>query len=800
MMQQRRTIRKRIANGMKCIILLFALCGNAKGQVWKDSIPAAFDRFRLQHYEEKLFLHTSQNEYVTGETFWCKAYLTDAHVHQLSYLSKVAYLEMTDSYGKPVWQSSIRIDSALGTAFWQIPNTLKTGNYLLRAYTRWMRNNDPDYFFSKEIFILNPQKKPQISGAHSENIYLQSYPEGGQFVDGLENRISYHLYNAAGIGLNQPIYLIRDNKDTMLQTNPERFGMGEFLLTPEAGHKYTLALNDEAKGAREFKLLQTNANGYTIRMGPSIGGVIELRVNQSSGLSDPGCYLFMHCRQTNSRAFYEPFRNGEVIFRISEKELGEGINQFTIFNYSKIPVCERLYFRHPDRSLLFAFNTNKTYSNRAPVDLQIKSYIEGGQETSTNFSASVLKISDAAMVPENDILSYLYLESDLKGLIENPSYYFTNDTLQHGKQADLLMRTQGWRRFKWEDVMNNSKSKVTFIPEYSGPLVEAEVLGKSGKSPMPGQSVAITVPGTRFLFGVNKSDNEGKVIIPLDRREGRGELVLQVLEPGSDTMQVIPISSFDSSITQASNLPVQIENKTKIFLEEEMQDIQLSQAFGISQAGDIRAFDQADSLDFYGVPDHEYNLDDYIRFNSMEEVFREYVKEVDVRKQRNNYHLLVTNEPYNALFREDPLVLLNGIPIKDMDRIMKFDPLKIKSIGIVSRKYNLGGQAISGIISLHTYEGRLEGFELPAETLVADYEGLQVMREFPLVEYPTQKMGKSPDLRHLLHWVPDGKTSINKGMPIRFFTSDVPGIYAIIVQGLDAEGRAGSTVRFFEVR
>jgi hypothetical protein len=216
--------------------------------------------------------------------------------------------------------------------------------------------------------------------------------------------------------------------------------------------------------------------------------------------------------------------------------------------------------------------------------------------------------------------------------------------------------------------------------------------------------------------------------------------------------------------------------------------------------GDIRAYAQTDTTPFYGLADNSYQLDDYVRFTTMEEIFREYIREVDVRKTRGQYRLLVTNQPMKSVFQDDPLILLDGLPMRDINKVMAFDPLKIKNIDIVARRYYLGGLSFPGIISLQTYHGNFEGFELPPGLLVTDYEGLQVWREFSTPSYPSTTNNRKPDLRRLLYWQPDGVTTAGKGTSFRTFSADLPGRYAIIIQGIDKEGRAGSTIRYITVQ
>jgi hypothetical protein len=127
-----------------------------------------------------------------------------------------------------------------------------------------------------------------------------------------------------------------------------------------------------------------------------------------------------------------------------------------------------------------------------------------------------------------------------------------------------------------------------------------------------------------------------------------------------------------------------------------------------------------DTLPFYGKADKDYLLDDYTRFPTMDEVFREFIAEVRVRKSRDRYRMEVINLPYRIFFTGEPLILLDGVPVFDTNIIMALDPLKIRNIQVVSRTYYFGELLLKGIVSITTYDNDLAGYQLPPEAQVRD--------------------------------------------------------------------------------
>jgi len=208
-----------------------------------------------------------------------------------------------------------------------------------------------------------------------------------------------------------------------------------------------------------------------------------------------------------------------------------------------------------------------------------------------------------------------------------------------------------------------------------------------------------------------------------------------------------------------------------------------------------------DSTSFYGQPDESYLLDDYTRFPVMEEVLREYVAGIRVRNKNNNFSFQIPNKINNRILDGSPLVLLDGVPVFSANQLMSIDPLKVKEIEVVARKYYLNGISTDGIASFRTYTGDMAGYKPDSKALVLDYDGILLKKEFytPRYDSPAQTESRKPDKRVLLLWAPDISVSGNQKKIVEFYTSDVKGVFQIIVQGLTESGNPVSFVTEFKV-
>jgi hypothetical protein len=203
---------------------------------------------------------------------------------------------------------------------------------------------------------------------------------------------------------------------------------------------------------------------------------------------------------------------------------------------------------------------------------------------------------------------------------------------------------------------------------------------------------------------------------------------------------------------------------------------------------------------FFGTPDKTYRLNDYQRFPTMEDVVREYVPEVTVMAREKRKSLHVLNRKKEELFEEDPLVLVDGIPILSTHRVTVMPAADVKTLDIVAQRYRLGPATFGGIVSLRTSNGRLGGLEPEPGAYAFDFEGLQAEREFysPVFSTSTQS-NRIPDFRNVLYWQPILTTTSKGGGEVSFFTSDETGLFIVVVQGLTDDGIAGAGSLMFTV-
>ena len=398
---------------------------------------------------------------------------------------------------------------------------------------------------------------------------------------------------------------------------------------------------------------------------------------------------------------------------------------------------------------------------------------------------------------EQNIDHYFWLQSDLAGKIENPAFYFDRNNKDAAAALDNLLLTQGWRRFRWEDVFQNRKTAVEFLPEYEGQLVSATILHSSTIKPAANVPVYVSLPGNQFGFSVTHSNERGRIYAATGKYFDKNGIVFQTTHAG---YEIKIDETFSQKFTPLINEPLILSKDYERVLEQKSIAIQSQYAYQPERMIALSIPEHEDSLSFYGLPDKKYFLDDYTRFLSMEEVLREYVPEVRVRKNMNDFHFQVKNTPGKSYFDNDPLVLIDGIPV-DITSLMNYDPLKVQKIEIIARKYYTNTIHHEGVVSFFTYNGYPAGLDFGKNSFRKSFESLQPYREFySPIHDDQQPINRLPDFRNVLLWEADINTNKNGQASISFFTSEITGRYAIAIQGMSADGISGGSITTFTVQ
>ncbi len=773
------------------VVCLMAQKENSWAQFKQESdLQNKIEQYTSNHLQEKLYLHTDKSTYFNNELCWFKIYSVDALFNFPLNISSVAYVEMLNASNEPVIQEKVALEKGTGNGSFSILNNLPSGDYTIRAYTNWMKNFNPNYFFSKQIKLINTQIPADSIINKATKYTIHFFPEGGSLINGLQTKVGFKLTNQLGKGTAAKGWILNELNDTITNFSCLSNGIGNFTVAPNNTHQYSaiVTTNDGANIVEKLPSIQNN--GYRIQLQNKVtDSYVQIQVQNNQSLNE-AFYLLIHTRGIVKKIWSSNFQNGLFEIRVDKKDLGEGVNTITLFNSNKTPVSERLYFIYPkpnDNQLSLTIESNK-YKNRQKVNLSLNA-TEKEIASGLDMSMSVYKLDALQSIDEMNIQNYVWLQSDLAENVQSPNNYFDTTNENRFEEMDNLMLTNGWRRFSWEKVMANTIPTFSFLPELAGSIISGKIVQRSTELAMNESTGYVSMPSKYTQFKSAISDQNGLIQFEFGRLTNDGQVIVQADSSKNYRNKIV----LDNPFYIGTNTSQQVQSltvKSNVSdLNNYYRNIQIQNYYSPNSNNQFTPLNN-DSIPFYGQADRSYLLDNYARFTTLEEVIREYVTPLSLFKSNGKFKLRVYDDAGKRFFDGEPLLLLDGVVIKDIDKFIEYDPLKIRKLDVVSRLYYLGNLAYNGIINFTTYNGKMEAYELDPNSVVLDYKGLQAQRIFAAPSYDTQYQidNRLPDFRHLLYWNPAISLNEKQVQKLHFYTSDLNGKYVIILQGINKIG------------
>jgi hypothetical protein len=289
----------------------------------------------------------------------------------------------------------------------------------------------------------------------------------------------------------------------------------------------------------------------------------------------------------------------------------------------------------------------------------------------------------------------------------------------------------------------------------------------------------------KISTGISNELGEVKFIFPIVYDDSK--IVFSVADQQEKLYKLEMEDEFES--TAAIAFPcMQLNENMRSDLEARMLAKNVAQGF-YTDSTSLYSPADLDTTDFYGKPDARYMLDDYVRFPDMKEILLEFVPEVRIKNpEGENPSIQVLNDPYKAYFTQNTLVLLDGVAITNVKDLFAMDPLLLRSIDVVSRKYFLGVLQFNGIVHYKSYKNDLAGFALNANEVIYPFTGIQRISRPLFTEFTVKSNKRLPDFKNLLFRDLNLTSKKSVSTNFGFYSADATGNFKVVVRGVDKSG------------
>lgn len=786
---------------------------------------------------EKTYLHTDKDFYTNGETIWFKTYLVDGIDHRASDKSKVVYVELIDSEGNILERRKQFVSDLGAEGEIQLEQKLAQGEYTLRAYTKYMVNEEEPIFFEKKIPIwMQQMTKGDVAGIPQNSTNsgvtdvvdekegvsktkVRFFPEGGQLVTGMSSKLGLEVTDGQGNGLALQGTIVDQDGNVAADFRSGEFGLGVVNLRPLSGKTYYARLDGEATDS-EFELPRAMPEGYLLNVtdrGEHI--LVQVATNLSDGLQ--GALLLGHLR---GEVFLKQVVNGygtkEHAVKIYPDQLKEGVAQFTLFTAKGEPVSERLFFvENPDQRASLSIDTDrKSYGTRDRVQVDLALTDSQGKSLEGEFSMSVVSKNALSSEYSGDIRSWLLLDSDVGATVPNAGYFFRNASKDRKQLLDALMLTHGWRRFKWSQLLEKKTSKKLRFPPEKGITISGRAVNYYDNEKFGKSLASLTLMGEDLVYDKDSTDNNGRFAFGSFFFQDSVDAILQA-EGFGKRPKVLDILL---DAPYPGNIPAPRKIQYRETRHVEPNNDYMANAYRQKVADFTFDPDKVTILDEAKVRGKKVNISilrnheitrqtDYAQITSGPFTYRIHVDSIQGTETLSALELIrysrfsAVSGRTSIYASNEPLYLIDGIPVSKStvngfraNEIMFVDVVRGPGASI------FGSRGANGIIAFYTkrpilFENKIFQKKIPG-IIDTKIIGFNKVREFYAPNYSVNKKEhEKPDYRSTLFWQPDIQLKKDRATKLDFFTGDNPGNYLIKVEGLTDDGIPVSETMELEV-
>ena len=773
-------------------------------------IIASYKRYLAELPQEKVYLHLDRSYYASGETVWLKAYLTSGPYHHLSELSNTVYVELIDERGELIQHVKLLSPGGLAAGQLDLPDSLPSGNYMLRAYTLWMRNFGEEYFFHKQIRIIADDANTLAETPQGDSLDFQFFPEGGQLVNGILSKVAFKAIGSDGLG-RVVIGQVLENGTVIGDFKSNHLGMGVFPLLPKSENTYSARIESQGQ---EHALPVALVSGIVMAVtnSPASPDVV-IKIQSSESIPGKTINLLAQTRGIVCASSKVDLSKRIAFIRIPKTEFPSGIAQITALDEEGNPLAERLvYIDHQDQLKISVSTDQSGYAPRDSVRIEIETKDKEGRPVIANLSLTVFDSNSIRLDKNKEtIQSNFLVSSELTGYIESPGYYFNSENEDRQSALDLLMLTQGWRKVTVRQALHQEIPQPSYRIE-KGLTIQGQLRDKDGQTVPDGtvsylslypiaQSISVT-SGANGEYEIKDLIFFDSTQVSLQGKSKNGRSTLEVLLDESYELPgvaypFIPARSITTK--QMGDLHRLAEERRRIneAFDVESHDVTLDEVQ--VKGKKIYEVEEYTGAKIYGGGSIKVQVAGNTTLENQQhplELVRGRVAGVQVTRSAgpmgdSRWRVLI--QGVSSINSEiEPLIMVDDIPIP-FNSLHTVPVMEIESYTVWKGPDAaiFGSRGANGAIGFYTRRGKASS---PTdETPSLRLRGYQLEREFYSPKYPvTDAALVKPDRRLTLFWAPHIQTDSAGKASVIFYNHDFQTTVVSEIEGISVNGNPGT--------
>jgi hypothetical protein len=724
---------------------------------------------------ETIWLDTGRDIFLCGEEIIVSVGIMEVDTYSPSLLSKIVNLELLNDKGMRILGLKLELTDGKALASIPVSSKLSSGWYYIRAYTRWMQNFSNSDYSIYPVKIVNPSelsKVPVLEGKKADRIEVM--PEWGRLVANRTNRCAFFMADNVGDGIASTCYLVNSSLDTISSLVSDETGWGKFDWIPVKDENYNIITDSGESVYVRSVIPDIIDNSALFEITEDKNGLI---VSYTGIERVANVKLIVHGLYTKYWSGPISMAGSKAVFKVPFSELPDGIVQLSFISGENEFVGGRLYSKGSGTAIIEPeinlSNNNPGMHDKIDVEFNIPGIRDKKNMNFVNFIVGLSEPGDesAGFIP---------------GMRGWPA------------SAKIPVKKEAFESWLIGNLYNNSviadirNSQIDFVPETRGVSISGKVIDdKTGEGVEKiGVSLSFT-NSTEFYSTKTFSNGRFHFTFPDCGRSDAVTVSFSYDVPSTYSIQIVP--EFDERVCI-------VPEKEFVLSVDEINFVRRTNA--INQLEEIynTAIDtiinedyttSRDTIPFFGTANITVSVDKYIRLLNIREIVYEVVPHVFARKEGKSYKIVVIGE-YSHPFGFNTLILLDGIPYTDHNKILDLPPRMISYIDVIHSFYIHGNTGFAGIVNFRSKNGDMAGLKMPKGSYIFSFN-----KPEPNYYFRSNESGdKTISLRNTLEF----KLSDSPGKNVfPILTNDVFGKYTCTVSGFDNKGNWIHSKKYFTI-
>lgn len=776
----------------KILVSIFSLIAfSTTAQNTPDSLSRKIDSYIYNNPQEHVFLKSDKNLALVGENLSISIWLYDTYLNQMSKLSNLVYLQLIScTKNEVILEQKVEVVNGLAMIDFKIPD-VPEGEYFIRGFSKLTIKDLSKNYYLPLFIVSKGIATTNLDNPVSSKYFVKS--ENKTILNLTPTRFTFKWNSRLSSKLVENINIENEKGEIITSFKTDSLGIGTFFMKPEIGKNYYYSTN----GAREkLDFGKVEEEGLYLSSSQNLKHHTIALQGTKRFIKENGPFTIMLIHDFEPLFFFESdLKHSSFIAKIEKEKLPNGVTDIMVFSKTGLFLSGKSFYNQKTSPLHIDILTDSVWKERETSKIELSH-----EPSSESIGSSILIVNGLNQYKASlSLMDYfglgLYL-SNHEALYQKP---ISNLTVQ---QIESLLLLYSDSESRWEKIIDAHAQKLNRIPERNL-TIEGKVIFHDTTSNNTKYKVSFFLSRETLFYEAFVTKDQPQFNVPIFPFYGTENLIILVHEEDNSIANAsVRLNKFDDDIKLPAFPSIYSPETISEYKQEALIRSEITKVYELARSNNNLEVLEDTGIKYNGPVDLEINIDEYIVFGSMAEIFHEIISGAVYRSQNNAPYLRIYSPELFRNFENAPLLIVDGIPGFTADEIINLKPNEVSKIRLINTSINLvnfGNAGQNGVLMVDTYQKKIK--PKSSNTVSYRFEGLSQTLQIKKFSLPSKvdKKFNHPYFENVLLFTKSENRLLGIE-EVEIQCSDIEGFYSIEIEGIDQEGLPYNSCKIVRVQ